>query len=442
MNVEKIKENIINVIDENKEKIIAIGRDIYDNPEIGYKEYETTEKVFKFLKELDLEVEKNIAVTGCRARITYDESSPRIALLGEMDAIYCKEHKDSLENGAIHGCGHNVQIAGLLGAVIGLIKSNALAQIGGNIDILAVPAEEFIEIGYRSSLREKKIIEFFGGKQELIRRGYFDDVDISMMFHVLDLSENKALVGPVSNGFIGKKIKFIGKASHAGSAPDEGINALNAAMLAMNNINVQRETFKDKDRVRVHSIITKGGDIVNVIPSEVVMESYVRARTLESMISSNKKVNRAIKAGAEAVGAGLEIEDIPGYFPILSFKNLDDLFRQNLELLGLEGKIISGGDFTGSFDFGDLSHIMPTLHPMIGGIKGSLHSKDYEIIDEELAYIIPAKAMALTVVDLLVNQGEKIKEIKEKYPPKMTKEEYLQFMYSMFNVYKMDLCEE
>lgn len=442
MNIERIKENIIRVIDENREKIIAIGRNIYDNPEIGYKEYETTEKVFEFLRKLDLEVEKNIAVTGCRARITYDENSPRIALLGELDAIYCKEHKDAHENGAIHGCGHNIQIAGLLGAVMGLIKSDALAQIKGNIDILAVPAEEFIEIGYRSSLREKKVIEFFGGKQELIRRGYFDDVDLSMMFHVLDLKENKALVGPVSNGFIGKKIKFIGKASHAGSAPDEGINALNAAMLAMNNINVQRETFKDKDRVRVHSIITKGGDIVNVIPSEVIMESYVRARTLESMISSNKKVNRAIKAGAEAIGAGVEIEDIPGYFPILSYKDLDNLFKENLESLGLEGKIISGGDFTGSFDFGDLSHIMPTLHPMIGGIKGSLHSKEYEIIDEELAYIIPAKAMALTTVDLLLNQGKKIKEIKEKYPPKMTKEEYLQFMYSMFSIYKMGIVQD
>ena len=123
---------------------------------------------------------------------------------------------------------------------------------------MAVPAEEFVELEYRESLRKKGQISYFGGKQELIHRGYFDDVDMSIMFHALDMGENKALIGPVSNGFIGKKVRFTGKESHAGSAPELGVNALNAATLAMMNIQVQRETFKDSDRVRVHPIITKG----------------------------------------------------------------------------------------------------------------------------------------------------------------------------------------
>lgn len=256
------------------------------------------------------------------------------------------------------------------------------------------------------------------------------------MFHALDLGENKALIGPESNGFIGKKVKFIGKESHAGSAPEEGINALNAAMLAMNNIHAQRETFKDSDRVRVHPIITKGGDIVNVVPADVRMESYVRARTVEGMLDSNTKVNRALKAGAMAVGAEIEITEIPGYLPILRYENMDEIFKGNLEELGLAGKIVEGGDFTGSFDFGDVSHLMPTLHPMIGGIRGSLHTREFQITDEELAYIVPAKAMAMTVVDLLFDGAKGAKDILADFKPVMTKDEYLKFMESNDKIIK------
>ncbi|MBP2028750.1 metal-dependent amidase/aminoacylase/carboxypeptidase family protein [Acetoanaerobium pronyense] len=327
----------------------------------------------------------------------------------------------------------------MLGAALGLVKSNILDQLSGKITIMGTPAEEFVEIGYRSELRKDGKIKYFGGKQELIRKGYFDDIDISMMFHALDMKDKDVLIGPVSNGFIGKDIRFIGKESHAGSAPWEGINALNAANLSMNNINAQRETFKDSDRVRVHPIITKGGDIVNSVPSEVKMESYVRARTIEGMLDANKKVDRSLKAGAIAVGASVEIKSIPGYLPILRNKSLDNLFKENLIFIGLdENVIVDGGDFTGSFDFGDVSHLMPTVHPMVGGITGNLHTREYEIVDEEKAYIIPAKAMALTVVDLLFDDGKCAKEILENFTPAMTKESYLSFMESLDKVENFD----
>jgi len=432
MDKKELKERVIKAIEENKDKIIAAGRKIYANPEYGYKEFETAKTVVEYFKnELNLEVEEKIAYTGCRARINEDKNGPKVAILGELDGITSPEHPDANEIGATHTCGHNVQIAGMLGAATGLIKSGVFKELDGKIDFIATPAEEFIELAYRSQLRADGHIKYFGGKQELIRIGAFDDVDMSIMFHVMDTGDKKVLVAPESNGFIGKEIKFIGKEAHAGSAPSEGINALNAAMLAINNVHAQRETFKEADRVRFHPIITKGGDIVNVVPADVRMESYVRARTIESILDANKKVNRALIAGAMAVGAQIEITEIPGYLPILKHDNMEKVLRDNLYFLGFtDDDIINGGDFTGSFDFGDVSHIIPTLHPMFGGVKGALHTREYCIADEEYAYLAPAKAMALTVVDLLYDNANIGKEILKNFKPTMTKEEYLTYMES------------
>ena len=324
----------------------------------------------------------------------------------------------------------------MLGAATGLVKSGILSELGGKVDFMATPAEEFVELGYRTQLRADGKIKYFGGKQEMIYNGTFDDVDMAVMFHALDLGDKKVLTGPVSNGFIGKTVKFIGKEAHAGSAPHEGINALNAAMLGINNVHAQRETFKDSDRVRFHPIITKGGDIVNSVPADVRMEAYVRARTIEGMIDANKKVNRGLTAGAYAVGAEIEITEIPGYLPILKHDSMEDVLEGNLEYLGLKDDMIKGGDFTGSFDFGDVSHIMPTLHPMFGGINGALHTRDFKTVDDEIAILMPAKALALTVVDLLFAQGKKAKEILDNFKPVMTKEEYLTFMESNDKVIK------
>lgn len=435
MNINDLKQRVIKAIDENRDEIIRVNKDIYKTPEYGYKEVETTKRTVDFLKDLGLDVEEEIAITGCKSVIEGNSEGPNIAILGELDAISCVSHEDAVETGAVHACGHNNQIAGMLGAALGIVKSGVMESLPGRVSIIATPSEEFIELEYRSKLRKENKLKYFGGKQELIRKGYFDDIDMAMMFHSLDMDGKKALVGPVSNGFIGKQIKFIGVESHAGSAPEEGINALNAATLATNNIHAQRETFKDADRVRVHSIITKGGSIVNSVPHDVQMESYVRARTIDGMLDANYKVDRSLKAGAMAVGADVEITSIPGYLPILRYPELDYLFKDNLNLLGIsDEEIIEGGDFTGSFDLGDLSHIMPTMHPMIGGIVGNLHTRDYKVIDEEVAYIMPAKAMALTVIDLLYEDSKNAKEILNNFEALMTKEEYLNFLESVDKV--------
>lgn len=429
MSVSALKRKVIEAVDSSRDTILELGKDIFDHPELGYREERTTARASEYLEGLGLEVERDIAVTGCRSLLNAASEGPTIALLGELDAIVVPDHALADDQGRIHACGHNIQLAGLMGAVTGLVKSGILPELKGRISVMGTPAEEFVELEYRERLRKEGRIRYFGGKQELIARGYFDDVDMSLMFHSLDLQGKKALVGPESNGFIGKNIRFTGRAAHAGSAPEDGINALNAASLAMMNIHAQRETFRDRDRVRVHPIVTKGGDIVNVVPHDVRMESYVRARTIEGMKDANEKVNRAIEAGALAVGADVEISDIPGYMPIRRYRELDDLYSGNMRLLGCgEEDLIDGGDFTGSFDFGDVSQLMPTLHPMMGGISGALHSCDYRISDPEAAYLLPAKALALTVVDLLAEDAAGAKSVLKDFKTPMTKREYLEFM--------------
>lgn len=429
MDKKTLKEKVCKTIDDNKDIIIELAETIYKNPELGYKERFGTETVFDIFKNLELEnLEKDIAITGCLGRVNNDKEGTNIAVIGELDSLVCEEHPDSNEIGAIHACGHNNQIAAMVGTAIGIMKSGVKDDLDGKITFMAVPAEEYIEIDYRSELIKKGELKYIGGKQELIHRGYFDNVDIAMMIHSFDtkINNKKIIVGPTANGFVGKKIKFLGKESHAGSAPYDGINALNAAMLAINNVNANRETFKEEDMIRFHPIITKGGDVVNIVPAEVKMESYVRGKTVEGIEDANKKVNRSLIAGAKAVGANIEINEIPGYFPLKKYKGLDDVFYNNSKELIDEKDIGEGFHMGGSLDMGDLSQILPTLHPFIGGIEGGLHTREFKLVDKELAYITPAKIMAMTVIDLLYENGKRAKNILSEYKPPMTKEEYLQ----------------
>jgi metal-dependent amidase/aminoacylase/carboxypeptidase family protein len=181
---------------------------------------------------------------------------------------------------------------------------------------MAVPAEEFVEIEHRMDLRRRGVIEFLGGKPEMLRLGHFDDVDMAMLVHAASASPGpKLLTDSTTNGFVAKTVRFKGRSAHAGMAPHQGVNALNALALAIMNINAQRETFREDDVVRVHQIVTRGGDVVNVVPDDVRMEMFVRARSVEAIRDAHDKVDRALRAAAMAVGAEVEIVTVPGYLP-------------------------------------------------------------------------------------------------------------------------------
>ncbi|MGM0500451.1 MAG: amidohydrolase [Bacillota bacterium] len=429
MQKSEIKAKIIETIENNRSNIVELIDQIYKNPELGYKEEKTTKIIAAAFSDLEIDFNEHQNLSGINALLKMDNPGPKVAVLGELDAITCAEHPDAdPETNAVHACGHNIQLGVMYGVAAAFKKAGVASELAGSLNFITTPAEEFIELEYRDQLREAGKINYFGGKQELIKRGSFDDVDISIMMHALDLGSKKALVAPKGNGFVGKNIRFIGKESHAGSAPEKGVNALNAAVLAMNNINAQRETFAEADRVRVHPIITKGGDIVNIVPADVRMESYVRARNIEAIKKANEKVDRSLKAGAMAVGADVKITDIPGYLPLLNNEGLDSILKSNLLELLDETEITVGGDFTGSFDFGDVSHLMPALHPFFGGVTGDLHTRNFKTEDKEAAYILPIKALAMTVVDLLYDNAAEAKKIIDDFQAPLTKKEYLDLM--------------
>lgn len=426
MDINLLKKNVCAEIDRQWGKIVEIGSYLFENPELGYKEVKAARLVAQEFRALGLNPREGIALTGVTAVMKGKESKVRLALMGELDAVVCPDHPNADKTtGAAHSCGHNAQVAGMLGAAMGLMHAGAMEHLCGDIVLMGVPAEEYVEIEYRQQLLEQGKITFLGGKQEFLALGELDDIDLCMMFHTSPSKEQKVAVGGTSNGFVGKLIKYKGKEAHAGGAPHAGVNALNAAMLGMMGIHAQRETFKDDDHIRVHPIITKGGDLVNIIPADVRMETYVRGAKIEGILNASHKVDRALRAGAMAVGAEVEIIQLPGYLPRVNEGVMSELFQKNAEALLGPQHVGDSGHGSGSSDIGDISHIMPTIHPYVGGATGRGHASDFLIDDEELAYIIPAKVMAMTIIDLMANGAEKALEAKAAFKPVYDRESYI-----------------
>ena len=434
MTKEELKKKVCSAIANRKADIKAIAESIWAEPELGYKEHKTAQKVEQTFEKLGIPFKNKLAITGVKGRLKGEKGSKySIAVIGELDAIICADHPAADEtSGAAHCCGHNAQIANMMAVTMGLIDSGAMQFLAGDVVPFAVPAEEYVEITYRNRLIEEGKIKYIGGKPELISRGEFDDIDMALQIHLTSVPNERQNgfieISTTSNGFIGKLIKYKGEAAHAAAAPHAGVNALNAAMMGMMGVHAIRETFQEKDYIRFHPIITQGGDLVNVVPSDVRMESYVRAGNVPAMIDANERINQALKAGAMAVGATCEIKDLPGYLPLQNNPTLNDFLQSNAQdLIGADNVWIAP-HMTGSTDTGDLSHIMPVSHPWIGSVRGVLHGKDYTVFDEEMAYIGPAQMMACTIIDLLYDDAKPAQKLMSEYKPLMTKEEYLTFL--------------
>ena len=428
--IEDLKAKVQAAIDERSEWLINISKTILDNPEPGFHEYKTARFVSEKLNELGIAHESGIALTGIKGLLQGGKPGPTVAIMGELDSLRVLDHAHAdPETGAAHACGHHCQIGMMIGAAVGLMVPEVREALAGNVALMAVPAEEFIDVEYRWNLHKEGKLGLMAGKQEFIRLGAFDDVDMAMMIHTASTNEDsKFSVGGTSNGHVVKYIKFIGKAAHAGGAPDQGVNALQAAMLALNALNTQRETLKNEDTIRFHGILTHGGVSVNSIPADVRYEGRVRGRNIEVIADANMKMDRCLRAGALAMGAQVEIITIPGYLPMVNNEMMMDMFKENAtQLVGAAevGTHPSDRNRGGSTDMGDLSQIMPIVHPYTKAATGTGHGTDYVIDDYEQAVINPAKAMAMSVIDLLYGDAEKGKEIIAKSQPNMTKGQYL-----------------
>ena len=431
--IEELKASVRSEIDRRGDELVRVAKTILDNPEPGFREEKTSRIVAQKFTELGIPYQDRIAITGLKGILDAGSPGPTVAVMGELDSLKVlgHPHADPV-TGAAHACGHHCQIGMMLGAAVGLKAPGVMDHLAGRVALIAVPAEEYIEIEYRDELRRQGKLEFLGGKPEFVRLGALDDVDMAMMTHTSsNPDDGKIAVGGTNNGIVAKRIRFAGRAAHAGGAPHAGINALNAAMIALSAIHAQRETYRDEDTIRIHPIITQGGVAVNSVPADVRMETFVRGKTIDAFLSASAKVDRALRAGAMAVGASVTITTLPGYLPIRSDNNMLAFYRANAAALVGEESVTRLAHRTGSTDMGDVSQLIPVIHPYVVAATGDGHGNDYVVQDYELGVLTAAKAMAMTVVDLLADGGRRGAEIKAGYKAPMTKREYLSLMRGM-----------
>lgn len=419
-------ENLLQAVERNRNIILDTERYIWERPETGYKEYKTSAYLAKIFQELGYKLTFADNIPGFYTLIDTGRPGPTVLVLGEMDSVICPEHKEAdSTTGAVHACGHNIQCAALVGTAAALRESPILDQLCGKIKLCAVPAEELIELEYRNQLKEKGVIHFLTGKCEFLHRGYFDDVDMAIMIH----ASTDCAVGVGAVGCVAKEIIYKGKAAHAGGNPWDGINALYAANCGLNAVNAIRETFQEKNIVRFHPIITNGGAMVNAVPERVTMEAFVRGASYDSIAIANKKINRALCGGALSLGANVDILDYPGYAPLVNDENLISVATEAAQIALPNKKFTVYDGFTsGSTDMGDLSCIMPVVHPFISGIQGKTHGSDYCVIDPETACIGGAKFLLAMIYLLLSKDAQRAKSAIRNAKKPLTKDEYFAFL--------------
>lgn len=420
--------------DKFQDVILEAERYIWNNPEPGYKEFKTHAYLKEHFQKLGYDLVEAEGITGFYTVIDTGRPGPTLLIMAELDSLINRTHPDcDKETGAVHSCGHHAQCAALLGLAYALKEKGVLDGLSGKIKLCFVPAEEGIEIGYRKDLIKKGVIKYTSGKPEFIARRFFDDVDIAFMVHQSPRKNVKFVITRGHNGVIRKRTTVMGKSSHAGAHPHMGVNALNAASLIIVAVNSLRETFEEKDYVRVHSIITKGGDSVNAVPDEVVIESYVRAAEPIAHKKINQAVNRAISATAAAIGCTVKIEDMAGSEALNEDANLRELaFTVFEDIAGKDGYLYESDWMASSTDMGDISSLVPAIHAYATGASGTSHGKDYQITNAYDACVNATKFEIGMVRKLLENDAAKAKEIISKFTPTFkTVDEYLKHKASL-----------
>ena len=427
--IDETGQRILRLIDVHKDQIIAFAEDIAAHPEPGYEEFCTAGKTAEVLKNLGYKVTEHLARTGVKGTKSIKEG-PSLTVIGELDAIGCHSHPNANPvTGVAHACGHHAQMAAMIGCAIAMADPDVQKCLAGTVNFLAVPAEEYIDADKRTRLK-KEGIEFCCGKSEMIRTGVFDDTDIALTTHVhmVPVEEDFYLGNPACNGYSAERVTVRGKAAHGAIDPWNGVNALSITTSAIQMMGLMRETFREEDHVRLHNVIRKAGDVINSVPDEAIVETKVRAASLDKICEITDMVNRAYAGSAYAFGGKIEMEKLQGYMPIIP-RAADNALIEAADDLGLNYRTVQKGDFNNACtDVGDLSHLVPVVNFTFKGFEGKLHGADFKITDPEKAYILPAKLLTLTVYKLLKNGGQEAKKITKSYTPVFNKESYIQYV--------------
>jgi len=385
MELAKIREEIQNEVEAHREELIELSMKIHSNPEVGWKEHKASQWLSEYLEKQDFTVERGFCDLPTSFRARFGDGKPVIAFLSEYDATTETEH----------GCGHNV--IATIGVGAGLGAKRLVELLGaGTILILGCPAEELL-----------------GGKVLMVERGAFEGIDVAMMMHPRG--------GPNRAGFrttasITLNVEFWGKEAHAASDPWNGISALEALVLAFNNINGLRMHIKDG--ARVGGIITDGGKAANVVPGHAAGTFMVRATENAYLDELQKKVLDCFEGAAKATGARLEYRWGMRCEAMQNNNALMELCRTNMESLG--GEVEDVADVAGSTDLGNVSVIVPSIHPFISICPNLLtfHSAEFAEAaaseDGKRAVIDGAKVLAWTAADV-ITQPDSLDRIKEEF---------------------------
>jgi len=386
--IDHLKRRVMDDVDARREALIHIADRIHANPEIAFQEFEAAALLSDTLETFGFAVERGVAglETAFVATLRGGEDGPTVAFLAEYDAL----------PGLGHACGHNLMGTASVGA--GLAMMAVLPELTGTIQVIGTPAEEA-----------------GGGKAIMVDAGLFEGVDAAMMIH----SAGRNLIGRGSLTCYPIAVEFFGQSAHAAAAPDKGINALDAMILTFVGINALRQHLRDD--ARIHGIVTHGGDAANIVPHYTAAEFIVRAADTPYATEVLEKVRACAQAAAQATGARLEFKQSgPRYDARLPNPTLVALAKGNMEALGLEVEVATGNERMGSSDIGNVSQVVPAIHPYIAIGPEEMVGHTPEVReaaaspDGHEGMIKMAKTMAMTALDLLV-EPENLREAKRTF---------------------------
>jgi amidohydrolase len=414
---------------DDSEWLYDLAERLWNSPELGFFEFKTAEIIGSELKALGFSPLTGIARTGVWADLG-NKNDPAVMLLADMDAL----PSQTVPGGNLHSCGHHAQMAVMLGVFRVLAKTGAAEKLGLRIVFAGSPAEEYVDLGRRLELRRNKEIVYLSGKQEMIRLGFFDAPLLVLKYHSMgDSPERIATVNGSMNGFLAKRAEFIGRAAHAGAQPEKGVNALSAASLALQAIHAQRESFMEDDHIRVHPILTQGGTVVNSVPDRAVLETYIRGASHEAVLAAAVKVDRSLRAGALALGAGLRIATTPGYQAFNPDPALGDILGGAAASALDKNSIDFDSRSYASDDIGDVACIQPTCQLRFSGFSGDIHSADFTAKEPERAYRAPAEILLRTLAALGADNAAAARRILKGFTPRFSVSGYLASLDQLFS---------
>lgn len=383
-----MKDRILKLTNELKDELIVLSEYIYENPELGNEELKSSKAHIELLKRHNFNIESPYMdiQTAFRAEYNSKKEGPTIAYLSEYDAL----------PGIGHGCGHN--LLGTVSTGAGIVLSKLVDEIGGRVLVFGTPAEETM-----------------GAKVIMADKGAFNDVDVAMLAHP---NANFAESGR-SLAMEAIQFTFRGKTSHAASAPEKGINALDGVLMTFNGINALREHILPS--ARVHGVIIEGGKAANIVPDLAIAQFYVRATTKKYLMELSERVKNCARAASLSTGTRLEIENYElSYDDMVTNNTLSQVYNRNLKVFGVEDNE-KARELYGSLDMGNVSHICPAIHPYFG-ISNSLdipsHTREFgEATLTEEAYDSMTKTIStlvLTGVDV-IRDKKLLDEIKLEF---------------------------